>query len=366
MTPEDLQRVRDLLSEARRLGSRLAIRGRGNHDALLGQPRGTRLSLAGQGGLIAYEPWELYVRVAAETPLSVLEAALAEERQELPFEPPRRGGSATVGGMVAVGLAGPRRATVGPLRNFLLGASVIDGRGQSLRFGGTVIKNVAGYDVSRLLAGSYGTLGLLTEVTLRVRFKPLFCETICLSLPAPKAIALLNRIRQVPWPIDASAWLGDSEGGHLWLRWAGTPAAISSGQTALAASFSFESVAPEEADTFWSSLRDQRHPFFKASEDSGPLWRRVVPHNEAPTVLGPTLIEWHGGLRWSWLRPTLGGLDESASPTEVGARFGFSQGSEPCWPLPTRDPGLKRVAHRVKALWDPDGLFESPVGWEDP
>ena len=230
MADAALQALQDAVRDAASRRQPLRIVGSGSKDFYgdgePGERRGAPLDVTPLSGISAYEPSELVVTVRAGPPLAELEAALAEKGQCLPFEPPRLGATTqqggTVGGMVAAGLAGPTRAAVGGVRDYLLGASLINGRGELLSFGGQVMKNVAGYDVSRLLAGSMGTLGVLAEVTLKVLPKPVAEQTLVFDMNEAEAIARLNQWGGQPLPISASFW----HAGQLWLRLSGARAAV--------------------------------------------------------------------------------------------------------------------------------------------
>ena len=267
----------------------LCIRGGGTKDFYGNAPRGDLLDTRGLRGVVAHEPSELVVTVRAGTPLAELEALLAAGGQMLAFEPPHFGDAATVGGCVAAGLSGPRRAssgtTCGGLRDFLLGARLVDGRGQLLSFGGTVMKNVAGYDVTRVLAGSLGILGVIVEVSLKVLPRPVAETTLRFQLDQASALAKLNEWGGQPLPVSASAW----SAGQLFLRLSGAAAALVSAR---------ESLGGEELDgtALWQEIREQRHAFFSGD---APLWRLSVPSVAAPLGFGePEMIEWGGALRW--------------------------------------------------------------------
>lgn len=264
--------------------SPLRIRGAGSKDFYGGMLSGEPLDVAGYSGIAAYEPTELYITARCGTPLAEVEAALAEKGQMLAFEPPRFSG-ATVGGCVAAGLSGPRRQQAGAVRDFMLGAKLVDGTGQVLDFGGQVMKNVAGYDVSRLLAGSLGTLGILAEVTLKVLPRPTAERTLVFSMAAGEAISRLNHWGGQPLPISASFW----HEGQLWLRLSGAKAAVD------AATRKLGGAELAEDSGFWASVREQTHPAFAA----GILWRLALPSTAGdPGLSGLRAIEWGGALRW--------------------------------------------------------------------
>ena len=276
-------------------GSRavLRIRGAGSKDFYGGMLAGDVLDVSGYRGIVAHEPTELYVTARCGTPLAEVEAVLAEKGQMLAFEPPRFSG-ATVGGCVAAGLSGPRRQQAGAVRDFVLGVKLVDGTGQVLDFGGQVMKNVAGYDVSRLLAGSMGTLGVLAEVTLKVLPKPVAEQTLVFALDEAEAVRRLNEWGAQPLPVSASFW----HDGQLWLRLSGARAAVDAARRKLGGS-----VVPQgdflrgavDAESHWNSVREQTHPAF-----AGPLlWRLALPSTAvAPGLDGLRAIEWGGGQRW--------------------------------------------------------------------
>ncbi|MBW7900882.1 MAG: glycolate oxidase subunit GlcE [Rhodocyclaceae bacterium] len=347
-------RVRDA---AERQG-KLRIRGGGSKDFYGGAPAGETFDTAGFRGIVAYEPTELVVVARAGTPLAELEAALAEQGQCLPFEPPHfgypavlgatAGSGATVGGMVAAGLSGPRRATVGAVRDYVLGVRLIDGRGELLAFGGQVMKNVAGYDVPRLMAGSLGTLGLIAEVSLKVLPLPVAVRTLRFSIDEATALSRLNEWGGRPLPLAASVW----HEGALTVRLAGARAAIEAAQAALGG----EVVADDVAAAFWQSVREQTHPFFAGSE---PLWRLSLASTTPPMGLGPQLIEWGGALRW--LRGDQGAERMRAVAAQAGGHATLFRGSEALkaaagafQPLP---PALLQIHRRLKAAFDPQGVF---------
>jgi glycolate oxidase FAD binding subunit len=271
----------------------LRLRGSGSKDFYGQALAGDLFDTREYAGLAAYEPSELVVTARCGTPLAELEAALAEKGQSLAFEPPHFGPAATVGGCLAAGLAGPRRARVGAVRDFVLGVKIIDGQGRLLTFGGQVMKNVAGYDVSRLLAGSLGTLGLVVEVSFKVLPVAFAEQTLRFELPGENsqtlALEKFNRWGGQPLPISASAWVHDV----LHVRLEGAAAAIS----AAAQKLGGERVAADRASAFWDSLREQSHPFFASSS---ALWRLSMPATAPALALpGAQLVEWGGAQRWT-------------------------------------------------------------------
>ncbi|MBM3346646.1 MAG: glycolate oxidase subunit GlcE, partial [Betaproteobacteria bacterium] len=298
-------------------GRPLNIRGGGSKD-FYGRPAaGEPLDVRGHGGIVAYEPTELVVTARCGTPLAELEAALAASGQMLAFEPPHFGGqterqpphfggqserqpprfsaTATVGGMLAAGLSGPRRQSAGALRDFVLGVTLLDGRGEVLRFGGQVMKNVAGYDVSRVVAGAMGTLGIILEASLKTLPRPAAEETLQFEMPEAVAIDTLNRWAGQPLPLSASAW---SEG-ELHVRLSGALLAVAAARERLGG----ERVDASAAGALWAGLREQTAAFFGHAEAARlPLWRLSLPSTTPAAALdrinGARLIEWGGALRW--------------------------------------------------------------------
>jgi glycolate oxidase FAD binding subunit len=298
--------------------------------------------------------------VRAGTPLAELEAALAAKGQHLAFEPPQFAPGGTVGGMVAAGLAGPARAAVGSVRDFLLGATMLNGRGEVLSFGGQVMKNVAGYDVTRLLAGSLGVLGVICEVSLKVLPRPPATATLRLELPEADALRRLNEWGGQPLPLSASAWWE----GTLLLRLAGAAAAVRSAAQRLGG----EAVEADAAAAFWAGLRDHRDEFFvgaaRAQVRGASLWRLSVPSTAPPLRLsGEQLIEWGGAQRWlctstapATVREAAAGAGGHATLFRAGAgvAVGGAQGVPVFAPLA---PAVARIHRQLKAAFDPDALF---------
>ncbi len=348
----------------------LRIRGGGTKDFYGNPPSGELLDTTGHAGIVAYEPTELVVTARAGTPLAELEAALAEQGQLLAFEPPHFGGgdvgrasarqdaanvglkpdlqgAATVGGCVASGLSGPRRATAGAARDFVLGVKVLSGAGEVLNFGGQVMKNVAGYDVSRVMTGALGTLGLLLEVSLKVLPKPAAEATLRLELPQDKALETMNRWNGQPLPVSATCWHDD----QLTLRLSGARAAVAAAREKLGG----EAVA--DAAAFWESVREQRHAHFAGE---GAQWRLSLPSKHAPLDLpGAMLIEWGGALRWltfdgdaSIVRTAAARTGGHATLFRGGDKVKSAAGA--FQPLPDAVMQLQR---KLKRAFDPQGLF---------
>lgn len=348
-----LQALAERVKSAAAAKTPLSIRG-GATKAWYGEPaHGEPLDTTTLRGISSYEPTELVVTARAGTPLAELEATLAEAGQCLPFEPPRFGSGGTVGGMVAAGLAGPARATAGGVREHVLGLTLMNGRGEVLSFGGQVMKNVAGYDVSRLAVGSLGVLGLICEVSLKVLPKPPATATIRFEMDQPAALKKLNEWGGQPLPLSASAWWE----GMLVLRLAGARAAVD----AAVASLGGELVDPALAAGFWDGLRDHRDEFFvgalKAVEAGATLWRLSVPQTAPALKLsGEQLIEWGGAQRWLCTSAPGATLREAAHA--VGGHATIFRGRDRAGgtftPLP---PPLEKIHRRLKAAFDPEGIF---------
>lgn len=296
MTQASLNHLKDQILQAGSEKSILRITGSGSKDWYGNNLKGTPLLTKSYQGIISYQPDELVITVKSGTSVKEVETALAKNNQQFAFEPPHFE-DATIGGMVCSGLAGPGRAAVGGLRDFVLGANIMDGQGQIMNFGGTVMKNVAGYDVSRLLPGSLGTLALLLDVSIKVLPKPAASATLQVNIQQANAIALINRLASQPWPINASCWIGESMG-ILYIRLNGAKAAVQAAITAFNKEYGMQLLTNDEADHFWISIRDQQHPWFRKNVEK-PLWRLALAPTSAPLQLtGDTLIEWHGGQRW--------------------------------------------------------------------
>jgi glycolate oxidase FAD binding subunit len=340
-----LEALREQVLAAGREGRRLRIRGAGTKDFLGGEFDGEPLDTRPLAGVVDYDPTELVVTARAGTRLSAIEPLLRERRQFLAFEPPCFDGDPTLGGIVAAGLSGPRRATAGAVRDFVLGVTLLSGQGERLAFGGKVMKNVAGFDVARLICGSYGILGVIVEASLRVLPLPAAEATLLFEMAAIEAIAAFNRWSRRPWPLSATSW----HDGIARVRLSGASAAIEGARAALGG----EVLEPAEAERWWTRLRDHAHSFLA---ERGPLWRLSVP--AAAPLAGPSgtlLIEWAGALRW---------LRSEAPAAEIRAAARAAGGSAALWhggagepphaPLP---PAVLAIHRRLKAGFDPRGVF---------
>jgi glycolate oxidase FAD binding subunit len=337
-------------------GTPLRIRGGGSKDFYGERLEGELLETAPLAGITSYEPTELVITALAGTPLAELERVLAERGQCLPFEPPHFGGGATVGGMVAAGLSGPARASVGSVRDYVLGLTMINGRGEVLTFGGQVMKNVAGYDVSRLMAGALGTLGLIVEVSLKVLPVPPGQATLKFEMSQADALRSLNAWGGKPLPLNASCWVEDQGVATLYLRLRGAVAAVEAACRSLGGERQDESRVAAD----WEACRDQRLPWF-AERGARDLWRLAVAQTAPVLDLPePPLIEWHGGQRWVRAEPgraehlrrvasQAGGhatlFAPGAGRTDLTGRF-----------APLAGP-LERIHRELKHQFDPAGVF---------
>ena len=348
-----LKSMIDQVDQARAQRTPLAICGGGTKAFYGGPLRGAPLDVTGLAGISSYEPSELVVTARAGTRLAELEAALAERGQCLPFEPPRFSAGGTVGGMVAAGLSGPSRAAVGSVRDHVLGATLLNGRGEVLTFGGQVAKNVAGYDVSRLLVGSLGILGVICEVSLKVLPIVRSSATLCFDWDERRALEQLNRWAAQPLSMNASAW----HGGQLRVRLAGAVAAVNAACGKLGGTV----CGADEAAAWWSSLRDQTQDFFALSEAALAggecLWRLSVAATAPPVTLpGRQFIEWHGAQRW-W-RSTAGPAEVRAAAALAGGHATLIRGTDKSAGVFAPLSGvLLRIHQGLKQAFDPAGLF---------
>ncbi len=371
------QHLTDQVRAAAASQSPLRIRGGGSKDFYGETPQGQLLDTRTLAGITSYEPSELVVTVRGGTPLAELEAALAEKGQCLPFEPPHfqisaPGDTATVGGMVATGLNGPARASVGAVRDYMLGVQILNGRGELLTFGGQVMKNVAGYDVSRLMAGSGGALGVITEVSLKVLPVAPAEATLVFELPQATALAQLHRWGAKPLPLNASCWVRDDSdpvmGARelLFVRLRGAVAAVDAACQTMTQDQPGQRIDNARATPDWQACRDLRLPFFAVPRAPGAaLWRLSVAQTAAVLDLPwPQLLEWHGGLRWLWAPvDAAAGIREAAQAAGGHAtlfRLGnvASNGADHSvarfTPLTTP---LDAIHQRLKAEFDPANIF---------
>ncbi len=343
-------RIRDANASRRAL----RIRGSGSKDFYGERPAGDTLDVRGLVGAADHEPTELVVTVPAGTALAELEAQLAEHGQCLAFEPPHFGSSCTVGGMVATGLSGPSRPRAGSLRDHLLGVTLVSGAGELLQFGGRVIKNVAGYDVSRVVAGSMGILGVVVEASLKVMPIAPAEATLRFDLKPGEALDALCTWGGKPYPLDASAWWN----GNLVVRLRGAPAAVEEAAAAIGG----DRIEPALAEPFWRGLRNHDDDFFVAAKEAiehqdATLWRLALPQAAPPLGLaGDELIEWHGAQRW--LVTSLPADAVRAATVAAGGHATiFRSRDKSAGVFAPLSPPLRAIHDRLKRTFDPNGIL---------
>jgi glycolate oxidase FAD binding subunit len=338
------QPLREAVTSAATKHTPLAITGSGSKRFYTGKPEGEPLAVTDHRGIVSYEPTELVVTARAGTPLAEIEAALSEKGQMLGFEPPYFGAAATLGGTIACGFSGPRRPYAGSARDFVLGTKIINGKGEILKFGGEVMKNVAGYDISRLMVGALGTLGVLLEVSLKILPKPVKELTLSFEIPADKAIVTMNAWAGLPLPLSAACHTGDT----LYVRLSGTEPGVRAARVKLGG------AVVEKGDEFWRELREHELGYF---QDAVPLWRLSVPPASPPINLpGKWIIDWGGAQRW---------LKSDASPNAIHQRAEIVGGYAALF---RHEQMNDATSHRVSAVlttlhqnlkraFDPDGII---------
>tara|TARA_B110000196_G_scaffold310100_1_gene312513 strand:- start:2343 stop:3515 length:1173 start_codon:yes stop_codon:yes gene_type:complete len=307
------------------------------------------LSTTAYTGIIDYDPTELVMTARAGTSLADLETELQKQNQMLGFEPPHFGPEATLGGCVASGLSGPRRIYVGAARDFVLGIRMLDGNGSNLHFGGKVIKNVAGYDISRLITGSMGTLGLLLEVSIKVLPIPPFELTLRMQMKEAEAIERMNQWAGKPLPISATCFYEN----NLTLRLSGAESAVRAARAKLGGELISDGAV------FWNSIREQTHPFFQSGNS---LWRLSLKPNAPPLkLLGQQLIEWGGALRWLACSGEHMDTEENIVRSESiladgnATLFRSNKRSDSVFHPP--GPQMIKIYQRIKEKFDPVGIF---------
>lgn len=342
-----LQQWRSRVQDASNSKTALRLCGGGTKDWYGQALRGEVFDTREYRGIVAYDPTELVITARCGTLLSEIEAELDARGQMLAFEPPRFGAASTIGGVVAAGLSGPRRPSAGALRDFVLGVTMMDSRGEVLRFGGQVMKNVAGYDVSRMLAGSLGTLGLILDVSLKVLPKPFYETTLRFEANEADAIERLNRWGGQPLPISASAW----HGGVLIVQLSGAEAAVK------AAVQKMGGEEEPDAASFWQELRDHGNAFLSGNDEANGLWRLSVPSHVPPLGLeGEQLIEWGGAQRW--LRTSLDAATIRKAAVQAGGHAAlFRGGDKGAGVFHPLAPVVAAIHRSLKSSFDPAGIF---------
>ncbi|MGF1615082.1 MAG: glycolate oxidase subunit GlcE [Gammaproteobacteria bacterium] len=338
------EQIIETIREASIAHEPLAISG-GNNKAFYGRHIvATPLSVGEHTGILSYDPTELVLTARAGTCLALIESVLADHRQVIPFEPPKFGATATLGGAIACGLSGPRRPFAGATRDFVLGVTLVTGQAQRLRFGGQVMKNVAGYDIARLMAGSLGTLGVLLEASIKVLPAPQAEITLVLEHQAEAAaIRTMNALAARPLPLSAAC----AYEGNLYVRLSGMESAVSAARQRIGGS-------QVDGTSLWQDIREHTHAFFAGSE---PLWRVSVP-SAAPVLdlPGHSLIDWAGAQRW--LRTNIEAPVIRSTAERLGGHATLFRGhdgrGEVFHPL---SPTLLTLHQRLKAAFDPQRIL---------
>jgi glycolate oxidase FAD binding subunit len=377
-----LLNITDRIKAVANAGTSLRIRGGGTKDFYGQSLQGEILDTTCLNGITSYEPSELVVTAQAGTPLAELEAVLAEKNQCLPFEPPHYGltwggvdimppfakSQTTVGGMVAAGLSGPSRASSGSVKDFVLGVNMVNGKGEELHFGGTVMKNVAGYDVSRLMAGSMGALGLITEVSLKVLPIAPAEATLKFECSQSEAINMLNAWGAQPLPLNASCWIRETGVGSLYVRLRGAVAAVEAAIKKMGAErggiLQNASSGNATVASDWQALRNQSMDFFKLQGDEC-LWRLSVPDTAPDLHLGNTIVEWHGAQRWvklpfsdaSIIRKRVNELGGNAILFVAARAVNTETTAENREVFNPLKAPLDRIHRDLKRQFDPAGIF---------
>jgi len=378
--PDSQQQIdsfRKQILEAAQSKTPLSIEGGGSKAWYGNSNPFTKLSTKNFSGILDYQPEELVITARAGTPLREIEQVLADKNQMLAFEPPHFGDNATLGGAIAAGLAGPARISVGNLRDFVLGARIMDGKGQDLSFGGKVMKNVAGYDVSRLMPGSLGTLALILEASVKVLPKPAASTSIRCQITQAAALQSLNQSAGQPLPLSASCWIGKNQAdslGELTIRLAGAEAAVYAAKISLCSTLNAKELDSQAAEIFWAQLREQQlAPFLNLQADE-TLYRLALPAACGPLDLGNVgnmsseiVLEWHGQERWIKGQgddATFAALKKLAN-THGGHATRFRQGSQvnpanqrfTLLSEQTHSQALEPIQARLRASFDPSGVF---------
>ena len=367
-----IEAFREQILNAVKNETQLSIEGGGTKSWYGNANVHAKLDTRTYSGILEYQPEELVITACAGTPLKEIESALKEKNQILAFEPPHFGEQATFGGAIAAGLAGPGRISVGNFRDFVLGTRILDGKGQDLSFGGQVMKNVAGYDVSRLLPGSMGTLSLLLEASVKVLPKPAATATLRCHISQVKALRTLNEWAGQPLPISASCWIGNPSGeGQLTIRLAGAVAAIKAAIPLMSSLIDANEVDPQSAETFWNELREHKLPAFENLAADQTLYRLALPAACGPLTIpeasNEIVLEWHGQQRW------IKALGDDATFNSIkqlvsshgGHTTRFKQGANvnPAFQRFTllseqaHSKALELVQERLRSAFDPASVF---------
>ena len=338
------QAISERIQQALATRTAVAIQGSGSKHFYGRSARGETLNVGDYRGIIDYTPPELVISARAGTPLAELETTLAEHDQMLPFEPPHFGEHATLGGSIACGLSGPRRPYAGAARDFVLGINCVNGNGEYLRFGGQVMKNVAGYDLSRTLTGSLGTLAVLLDIHLKVLPRPETSITLTQACSATEAVLRMNQWAAKPLALSGACYMD----GMLYVRLSGSHRGVQ------AAAGKLGGDTLQAGETFWGDLSEQRLDFFAGET---PLWRlSVAPASAALAIDGEWLIDWGGAQRW--LRSDLPASTIRTAAASIGGHAtlyrGGDRNAEVFQPLPA---ALLALHQRIKHTFDPAGIL---------
>jgi glycolate oxidase FAD binding subunit len=340
----EIEPIADAIKRAGSAKRVLEIRGHGSKRFYGGEPQGEPLDVSGYAGIVSYEPGELVLSVRAGTPLAQVEALLLEHRQMLPFEPPLFAGRGTIGGCVATGLSGPRRPYAGAVRDYVLGVRMLDGLGNELRFGGQVIKNVAGYDLSRLMVGAMGVLGVLLEVSFKVLPRPIHERSLRFELGEAAAIETMNRWAGRLQALSASAFVD----GALTVRLSGTEGGVD----AVCRDLGGEELP--DAERFWSSLRNHDALFFQTPT----LWRVSLPPTTPPLkTTMRQLIEWGGGLRWLAADSSADAHILREQVATLGGHVTLFRGARTTTTFQPLASPIGELHRRLKQTFDPHGVL---------
>ena len=363
---------REQILNAAKNKTQLSVEGGGTKSWYGNHNTNTKLDTRPYSGILEYQPEELVITACAGTPLREIEAALKEKNQVLAFEPPHFGEHATFGGAIAAGLAGPGRISVGNFRDFVLGTRILDGKGQDLSFGGQVMKNVAGYDVSRLMPGSMGTLSLLLEASVKVLPKPAATATLRCQISQEKALRVLNEWAGQPLPLSASCWIGNSTGeGQLTVRLAGAVAAVKAAIPLMSSIVGANEVDAQSAEAFWNDLREHKLSSFDNLSADQTLYRLALPAAcgslTIPGSSNEIVLEWHGQQRWIKAPgdEATFNLIKQLATSHGGHTTRFKQGANvnPAFQRFTllsdqaHSKALELVQGRLRSAFDPAGVF---------
>tara|TARA_R110002167_G_scaffold91458_1_gene245988 strand:- start:26272 stop:27333 length:1062 start_codon:yes stop_codon:yes gene_type:complete len=332
------------VADARAKKVPLNIIGGGSKSFMGREPKGDTICVGSHQGIVNYQPVELVMTVLAGTPICDIEAALDEQQQMLAFEPPNYAGNATIGGTLACNLSGPARPWGGSVRDAVLGIKLINGKSEHLNFGGQVLKNVAGYDISRMQAGAMGTLGIITQVSFKVMPKPQSSLTLVQAMDAKQAIKQMNKLAGQAKPLTAACWLDNK----LYLRLAGAQSAVEGTVK------SWQGDVLDNADEFWRALKEQKLSFF-AGDDA--LWRFSVNANAEHFLPEQKwLIDWGGSQRWLRGAHEQHILEMMAENSDGQVSL-FRGGDRSIEVLHHQLPALQALHRRLKSSFDPEDIF---------